>query len=53
VGFVLFERGMLFCVMCVICVLRLIVVPLPPDKKPFAVKINISVFTEFCEDTIS
>jgi hypothetical protein len=28
----------LFCVMCVICVLRLIVVPLPPGKTPFAVK---------------
>jgi hypothetical protein len=30
----------LFCVMCVICVLRLIVVPLPPGKNQFAVKIN-------------
>jgi hypothetical protein len=30
----------LFCVMCVICVLSLIVVPLPPGKYPFAVKIN-------------
>jgi hypothetical protein len=37
---VLFERGVLFCVMCVICVLRLIVVPLPPGKAPFAIKIN-------------
>jgi hypothetical protein len=26
--------------MCVICVLRLIVVPLPPGKNTFAVKIN-------------
>jgi hypothetical protein len=30
----------LFCVMRVICVLCLIVVPLPPGKNPFAVKIN-------------
>jgi hypothetical protein len=37
---VLFERGVIFCVMCVISVLCLIVVPLPPDKNPFAVKIN-------------
>jgi hypothetical protein len=37
---VLFECGVLFCVMCVIRVLRLIVVPLPPGKNPFAVKIN-------------
>jgi hypothetical protein len=37
---VLFERGVLFCVMCVICVLRLIVVPLPPSKNPFEVKIS-------------
>jgi hypothetical protein len=26
--------------MCVVCVLRLIVVPLPPGEHPFAVKIN-------------
>jgi hypothetical protein len=32
----------LFCVKCVICLLYLIVVPLPPDKNPFAVKINNS-----------
>jgi hypothetical protein len=37
---VLFERGALFCVMCVNCVLCLIVVPLPPGKNQFAVKIN-------------
>jgi hypothetical protein len=30
----------LFCVMRVICVLCLIVVPLPPRKYSFAVKIN-------------
>jgi hypothetical protein len=30
----------LFCVMYVICVLCLIVLPLPPDENPFAVKIN-------------
>jgi hypothetical protein len=30
----------LFYVMCVICDLCLFVVPLPPDKNPFAVKIN-------------
>jgi hypothetical protein len=36
----LFERGVLFCVMHVICMLCLIVVPLPPGKNPFAVKIN-------------
>jgi hypothetical protein len=27
--------------MCVVCVLCLIVVPLPPGENPFAVKINI------------
>jgi hypothetical protein len=32
----------LFCVMSVICVLYLIVVPLPPGKNPFAVKIYIN-----------
>jgi hypothetical protein len=37
---VLFERGLLFCVMCAIRVLCLIVVPSPPGKKPFAVKTN-------------
>jgi hypothetical protein len=37
---VLFERGVLFCVMCVTSVLCLILVPLPPGKNPFAVKIN-------------
>jgi hypothetical protein len=31
-------------VMCVICVLCLIVVPLPPGKNPFAVKIIIIIF---------
>jgi hypothetical protein len=31
----------LFCVMCVVYVLCLIVVPLPPGENPFAVKINI------------
>jgi hypothetical protein len=35
-----FDR-VLFCVMSVVCVLRLIVVPLPLGKNPFAVKINI------------
>jgi hypothetical protein len=30
----------LFCMMSVICVLCRIVVPLPPGKNPFAVKIN-------------
>jgi hypothetical protein len=30
----------LFYVVCVICVLGLIVVPLPPGKNPLAVKIN-------------
>jgi hypothetical protein len=34
---VLFECGVLFCVMCVICALCLIVVSLPPGKNPFAV----------------
>jgi hypothetical protein len=37
---VLFECGVLFCVMCVISVLCLIVIPLPPNKTPFSVKIN-------------
>jgi hypothetical protein len=31
----------LFCVMCFVCVLRLIVVPLPPGENPLTVKINI------------
>jgi hypothetical protein len=31
----------LFCVMRVVCVLCLIVVPMPPGENPFAVKINI------------
>jgi hypothetical protein len=30
----------LFCVMCVVCVLYLIVVPPPPGENPFAVKIS-------------
>jgi hypothetical protein len=30
----------LFCVMLVVCVLCLIVVPLPPGENPYAVKIN-------------
>jgi hypothetical protein len=30
----LFECGVLFCVTSVICVLCLIVVPLPPSKRP-------------------
>jgi hypothetical protein len=34
---VLFQRGMSFCVICMLC---LIVAPLPPDKNSFAVKIN-------------
>jgi hypothetical protein len=38
--YVLFERGVLFCVMCVILVLCLIAVPLPPGKNSFTVKIN-------------
>jgi hypothetical protein len=37
---VLCECGVLFCVMCVIWVLCLIVVPFPPGKNPFAFKIN-------------
>jgi hypothetical protein len=43
---VLFERSVLFCVMCVICVLRLIVVSLPPGKNPFAVKIIIIIIMQ-------
>jgi hypothetical protein len=41
----LFERGVLFCVVCVIYVLRLIVVPLPPGK------INNIMKYESTEDT--
>jgi hypothetical protein len=37
---VLYERGVLFCVMSVVCVLCLSIVSLPPGKDPFAVKIN-------------
>jgi hypothetical protein len=33
----------LFCVVYVICVLCLIVVPLPPGKNPFAVKMMIII----------
>jgi flagellar biosynthesis component FlhA len=36
----------LFCVMYVVCVLCLIVVPLPPSENPFAVQINIYLSTE-------
>jgi hypothetical protein len=31
--------------MCVVCVLCLIVVPMSPDENPFAVKINIYLST--------
>jgi hypothetical protein len=37
--------------MCVVCVLCLIVVPLPPGENPFAVKINIYLNNPI--DTIS
>jgi hypothetical protein len=37
----------LFCVMCVVYVLCLIVVPLPPVENPFAVKINIYLSSFF------
>jgi hypothetical protein len=40
---VLFEHGLLFCMVRVICVLRPTVVPLPPGKTPFAFKIIIIV----------
>jgi hypothetical protein len=33
--------------MCVVCVLCLIVVPLPPDKAPFSVKINNNYYHLF------
>jgi hypothetical protein len=36
---VLFDRGVILCDVC-ICLLCLIVLPLPPGKNPFAVKIN-------------
>jgi hypothetical protein len=39
-NFFFFEGGVLFCVMCVICVLFRIIAPLPPGKNPFAVKAN-------------
>jgi hypothetical protein len=39
---VLFERGALFCVMCIF-VLCVIVVPLPPGKNPFVVQIIIII----------
>jgi hypothetical protein len=37
---VLFERAVLFCVICVFYVLYLTIVPLPPDKNPFAIQVN-------------
>jgi hypothetical protein len=37
---VLFERGVLFCVVFVICVLFLIAVPLPLGENPSGIKIN-------------
>jgi hypothetical protein len=37
---VLFERDVLICVICVCFVLCLIVVPLSPDKNPFAIHLN-------------
>jgi hypothetical protein len=39
---VLFECGVLFCVLC------LTVVPLPPGRNPFAVKINNNNIKEIC-----
>jgi hypothetical protein len=39
----------LFCVMCVICVLWLIVVPLQPGKNTFAIKIIIIMPMSFME----
>jgi hypothetical protein len=39
---VLFERGVIVCVMCIF-VLGLNVVPLPPDKNPFAVQLNNNI----------
>jgi hypothetical protein len=38
-----FECGVLFCVMCLICALHLILVLLPPGKTPFAVIIIIII----------
>jgi hypothetical protein len=38
--------------MCVVCVLCLIVVPLPPDKNPFAVKIKIIIVIIFVNSRI-
>jgi hypothetical protein len=40
---VLFECGVLFCVICINCVLRLIVVPLTPGKTSFEVQIIIII----------
>jgi hypothetical protein len=37
---ILLECVVLVCVMCIVCALCLIVLPLPPSKNPFAVKIN-------------
>jgi hypothetical protein len=45
----------LFCVIVCVCVLCLIVVPLPPGENPFAVKINIylSIYNEQTVITVS
>jgi hypothetical protein len=43
VCYILFERVVLFRVMCVICMLCLIVVSLPPGRNLFAVKIHITI----------
>jgi hypothetical protein len=46
------QRGMIFCVICVIFVCCIIVVPLPQGKIPFAVQLKYSnnLFTSlvFC-----
>jgi hypothetical protein len=36
----MFEAGVIFFMIYVTCVYCLIVVPLPPGKTPFAIKIN-------------
>jgi hypothetical protein len=38
---VLFERGVLFCVICVfLCAVSYYIVPMPPGKTPFVVQLN-------------
>jgi hypothetical protein len=46
----LFERRVLFSVICAICVLYLIAVSLPPGKNQFAVQLNNNIYNNTLSD---